>query len=116
MNYSDINAATAHHINGDLPLASRYYNKIFKRISGPPPWLLQQLYKAFEEVETPRGSFLHYNPRWNETIEEIVPSYNYRSRNRSNSCDHPIYTRSDLVCTCCCCHYRCPTHSSEYYL
>jgi len=73
MNYSDINAATAHHINGDLPLASHYYNKIFKRISGPPPWLLRNLYKAFEEVETPRGSFLRYNPRWNDTIEEIVP-------------------------------------------
>src|SRR6267378_1718457 len=82
MNYSDINAATAHHINGDLPLASRYYNKIFRRISGPPPWLLRQLYNTFEEVKTPKGSFLHYNPRWNKTIEEIVPSYDYRSCNR----------------------------------
>ena len=77
MNYSDINAATAHHIHGDLSLASRYYNKIFRHLSGPPHWLSTQLYKVFEEVETPRGSFLRYNPRWNETIEEIVPSYDY---------------------------------------
>src|SRR5882762_645798 len=111
MNYSDINAATAHHINGNLPLASCYYNKIFKRISGPPPWLLQNLYKVFEEVGTPRGSFLHYNPRWNDTIEEIVPSYNYHSRNCTGHCNHTPPLHSDLVCTCCCRHYRCPTHS-----
>ena len=99
MNYSDINAATAHHINGDLPLASRYYNKIFKRISGPPPWLLRNLYKAFEEVRTPKKSFLRYNPRWNETIEEEIPSYNYCKCEKRGDCHHPIPTRSDLVCT-----------------
>ena len=72
MNYKEINTSTFYQINGNLPLASIYYNKIFKCISGPPPWLLHILYKAFEEVETPRGSFLHYNPHWNKTIKEEI--------------------------------------------
>ena len=76
MNYRDINAATAHHIKNDLSLASRYYNKIFRRLNGPPRWLSTQLYKAFEEVETATRSFMRYNPDWNKTIEETISSYN----------------------------------------
>src|SRR6267143_963119 len=107
MSYN-INTSTAHHINSNLPIAATYYNKIFTRISGPPCWLLKNLYKAFKQVETPTRSFLCYNPHWNETIEEIVPSYN-------THCHHPTYTGRALVCTCCCCHYHCPTHSPEFY-
>ena len=114
MNYRDINAATAHHIHGDLQLASRYYNKIFRRLNGPPRWLYTQLYQAFREVKTANGSFMRYNPNWNQTIEETISSYDIE-RPRRRTCLHPIYTAADLVCTCCCCHYRCPTHSPEYY-
>ena len=75
MNYRDINAATAHHIHSDLQLASRYYNKIFRRLNGPPRWLYTQLYQAFREVKTTNGSFMQYNPDWNQTTEETISSY-----------------------------------------
>ena len=103
-----INAATAHHINGDLILASKYFDKIFTRINGPPRWLARNLTLAFEWIDTPTSSYRRYNPDWNE--QEVKPIVK-RSR-----CTHRQYTRSDLVCTCACCHYQCPTHSSDYYL
>lgn len=103
-----INAATAHHINGDLTLASKYFDKIFTRINGPPRWLARNISLAFEWINTPTSSYHHYNPNWKEEdIEQLIVS---------SKCDHPLYTCSDLVCTCACCHYQCPTHSPDYYL
>ena len=78
MNYSDINTSTFYKLKDNIPLTSTYYDKIFRRISGPPRWLSTILFKAFEEVETSSGSFMHYNPLWNKTIEETITSYNIK--------------------------------------
>ena len=60
-----ITASTAHHIHGDLLLASEYYDKIFTRISGPPRWLSKQLQLAFIPVPLPNDKhYLQYNPKW----------------------------------------------------
>ena len=104
-----IDAATAHRINGDLTLASQYFDKIFTRLNGPPRWLARNIDLAFEWIDTPTFSYRRYNPYWNK--QEVPPTVTRRSK-----CTHRQYTRSDLVCTCACCHYRCPTHSSDYYL
>ena len=49
-----ITADLAHRPIPDLELALAYYNKIFRRISGPPKWLTRNLRQAFETVETAR--------------------------------------------------------------
>ena len=47
-----ITADLAHRLITDLKLTSRYYNKIFHCISGPPKWLTRNLRQMFEAVET----------------------------------------------------------------
>ena len=102
-----ITADLAHRLISDLELALAYYNKIFCRISGPPKWLTRNLRQAFEEVETADGTtFLRYNPDW-EIPETPVPT--------KKRCNHPPLSGSSTLCTCLCCHYRCPTHSAKYY-
>ena len=51
-----ITANLAHRLISDLELVLAYYNKIFRRISGPPKWLTRNLQQAFEEVETADGN------------------------------------------------------------
>ena len=51
-----ITADLAHRPIPDLELALAYYNKIFRRISGPPKWLTRNLRQAFETVETADGT------------------------------------------------------------
>ena len=102
-----ITADLAHRPISDLELASSYYNKIFRRISGPPKWLTRNLRQAFETVKTADGTaFLRYNPDW-EIPETPVPT--------KKCCNHPPLSGSSTLCTCLCCHYWCPTHSTEYY-
>ena len=102
-----ITADLAHRPIPDLELALAYYNKIFRRISGPPKWLTRNLRQAFEEVEKADGTaFLRYNPDW-EIPETPVPTKKH--------CNHPPLSGSSTLCTCSCCHYRCPTQSAEYY-
>ena len=96
-----------HHPIRNLELASAYYNKIFQRISGPPKWLTRNLQQAFKQVETANGNaFLQYNPNW-EIPKTPVPT--------KQCCNHPLFSGSSTLCTCLCCHYRCPTHSAKYY-
>ena len=78
MNYSDINTSTFYKLKDNIPIASAYYDKIFRRISGPPRWLSSILFKVFEKVETSSGSFLCYNPMWNRTTEETITSYDIK--------------------------------------
>ena len=102
-----ITADLAHRPISDLELALAYYNKIFRRISGPPKWLTHNLQQVFETVETADSTaFLQYNPDW-EIPETPVPT--------KKRCNHPPLSGSSTLCTCSCCHYRCPTHSAEYY-
>ena len=68
-----ITASTAHYINGNLTLASDYYDKIFTRISGPPCWLARRLQLAFVPVSLPNNKYyLRYNPKW-EVPEPPTP-------------------------------------------
>ena len=102
-----ITADLAHRPITDLKLASHYYNKIFRCISGPPRWLTHNLRQAFETVETADSTaFLQYNPDW-EIPKTPVPT--------KQCCNHPLLSGSSTLCTCSCCHYQCPTHSAEYY-
>ena len=52
-----ITASTAHHIHGDLILASDYYDKIFTRILGPPCWLSRQLQLTFIPIPLPNDKY-----------------------------------------------------------
>ena len=102
-----ITADLAHQLIRDLKLTSDYYNKIFRCISGLPKWLTRNLRQAFEQIETTdRNTFLQYNPDW-EIPKTPVPT--------KQCCNHPPLSGSSTLCTCSCCHYRCPTHSTEYY-
>ena len=102
-----ITASTAHYINGNLTLASDYYDQIFTRISGPPRWLSRRLQLAFVPVSLPNDKYyLRYNPKW-ELPEPPIP--------RRHPCSHSKLSGREPLCTCSCCHYRCPTHSPHYY-
>ena len=102
-----ITADLAHRPIKNLKLASAYYNKIFCHISGPPQWLQRNLQQVFEVIETTsRQQFYWYNSNW-EIPETPVLTKQH--------CNHPLLSGSSILCTCLCCHYRCPTHSAEYY-
>ena len=102
-----ITASTTHHINGNLHLVATYYDKIFTRISGPPRWLIRNINLAFTPISLPNDNyFLRYNPNW-EIPEPSSPP--------RHSCSHDTLFGRQLICTCICCHYCCPTHSPQYY-
>ena len=102
-----ITTSTAHHIKGNLNLISTYYDKIFTRISGSPCWLTQRLQLAFVTVPLPNNNHcLCYNPNWE------IPEYPTLLH---HPCSHPKLSGKETLCACSCCHYRCPTHSPQYY-
>ena len=94
-----ITASTAHHINGNLTLASAYYNKIFTQISGPPRWLAQRHQLTFVPVSLPNNNYyLRYNPKWELPKP---PSF------RRTPCPHRDLSGREPLCMCSCCHYHC---------
>ena len=95
-----ITASDAHSPIKSLHFATAYYDKIFTRISGPPWWLIKNLNLAF--VPTSNNNYvLRYNPNW-EVPEPPSPPKCH--------CSHSTLSGRQSICTCSCCHYRCPTH------
>ena len=102
-----ITASDAHRPIKNLQFASAYYNKIFTRISGPPWWSIRNLDLTFTPVPlNDHVYFLRYNPNWEIPEPSSPPKYH---------CSHGPLSGRQLICTCSCCHYHCPTHSPEYY-
>ena len=102
-----ITASDAHRPIKNLHYAAAYYDKIFTRISGPPHWLIRNLNLAFTPISSNNHIyFLRYNPNWEIPEPTSPPRYH---------CSHGPLSGTQLICTCSCCHYRCPTHSPEYY-
>ena len=102
-----ITASDTHRPIKNLQFAAAYYDKIFTQISGPPWWLIRNLDLAFTPVPLNNHIyFLRYNPNW-EIPEPSSPAKYY--------CSHSPLSGKQLICTCSCCHYHCPTHSPEHY-
>ena len=102
-----ITASDAHHPIKNLHFAAANYDKIFTQISGPPRWLIRNLNLAFVPVPLSNNNYvLRYDPNWE--IPEPTPPPKLH-------CSHSSLSGKQLICTCNCCHYRCPTHSPQYY-
>ena len=101
-----ITASDGHHPIKNLQFSSAYYDKIFTWISGPPRWLIKNLDLTFTPISHNHVYFLRYNPNWEIPEPTSPPKYH---------CSHSPLSGKQLICTCSCCHYHCPTHSPEYY-